>query len=84
MNVVYKRLREQFDRAQTARAGRPRRLGVELKFPLVTPEGSAAGEDCVEALWEHLGSVGWKKVRDEMTGTIVGARTPGPQNDTVA
>ena len=60
------------------------RLGAELKFPLVTPDGSAAPESAVHALWDYLVERGWEAVRDAMTGNVIGAKKPGERNDTMA
>ncbi|NQT87312.1 hypothetical protein HQ560_11140, partial [bacterium] len=61
-----------------------RRIGAELKFPLVSDDGSAASYDIVCALWEYLEACGWRADVDPVTGTVVGARKPGEHNDTVA
>lgn len=62
-----------------------RRVGAELKFPLVTPEGEAVPRETVDALWLHLvQECGWKPETDETTSLLVGARLPGPKNETVA
>lgn len=73
-----------FQRAAAAHNGAKRRVGAELKFPLVNADGTAASLETVRALWRHLSENGWRPVRDEITGEIVGARKPGPQNDHVA
>ena len=61
-----------------------RRIGAELKFPLVNRDGTAASLDKTCALWAHLRRQGWKPVVDSLAGQVVGATTPGPRNDTVA
>jgi len=61
-----------------------RRIGAELKFPLVNHDGTAAGFETICALWDYLQQCGWQADVDSLTGSVVGARKPGPQNDTVA
>jgi len=61
-----------------------RRIGAELKFPLVNTDGSAASLETVCDLWEFLQGRGWQPDVDDLTGQVVGARTPGEKNDTVA
>ncbi len=72
-----------FERARASR-GKGRRVGAELKFPFVMPDGSAAEMREVDALWSFLASKGWEQVTDEHVGLVIGARKPGPRNDTVA
>lgn len=61
-----------------------RRIGAELKFPLVNMDGSAVEYEVVEKLWEYLHSKGWSYEKDKVSGKVIGASTPGEQNDTVA
>lgn len=61
-----------------------RRIGAELKFPLVNPDGTAVDLETVCALWKYLQEKGWKPVKDKMTGKVIGATKPGPRNDTQA
>jgi gamma-glutamylcysteine synthetase len=61
-----------------------RRIGAELKFPLVNTDGTAASLETVCRLWDYLASNGWQPVKDEMTGRVVGAKRKGQLNDTVA
>jgi len=61
-----------------------RRVGAELKFPLVRADGAAADRESVDALWRFLEGKGWSVNRDEVSGKPVGARRPGERNDTVA
>jgi len=68
--------------AKRRRTGR--RIGAELKFPLVRKDGSAASLRTVCALWEYLGERGWQPVEDALTGNVVGAEKAGEQNNTVA
>ncbi len=75
---------EQFHRALAGRRDGGRRIGAELKFPLVNLDGSAAGRETVDALWSHLAGRGWLPVADAVTGRVVGCTRPGEQNDHVA
>jgi gamma-glutamylcysteine synthetase len=81
---IYEHFVRGFEEAAASQASGERRIGAELKFPLVNPDGTAAGPQKVEALWAHLASRGWRPVVDESTGRTIGARRPGEQNDTLA
>ncbi|MBN1673234.1 MAG: hypothetical protein JXR37_19470 [Kiritimatiellae bacterium] len=61
-----------------------RRIGAELKFPLVNLDGSAVRFETVCALWDYLVERGWRPDDDAVAGRTVGARKPGERNDTVA
>ncbi len=61
-----------------------RRVGAELKFPLVREDGEAASYETVCMLWLHLSERGWEPWNDPVTGEVVGARKPGEMNFTVA
>ncbi|MCP4643500.1 MAG: hypothetical protein GY851_23835, partial [bacterium] len=60
------------------------RIGAELKFPLVDGEGRAVTREVVQSFWNWLGEQGWSLEHDSLTGSLVGARKRGEQNDTVA
>ena len=66
------------------RSGGLRQIGAELKFPLVTEDGTAPASDVVPALWEHLCARDWEPVRDDVTGQVVGARNAADGGFTVA
>lgn len=61
-----------------------RRIGPELKFPLVDKNGFAVSRKIVDSLWEFLQKRGWSPRVDAITNTITGASFPGPHNDTIA
>jgi len=84
VNLIYEHFINGFELAVAARHGAERRVGAELKFPLVNLNGSAASFETVCALWDYLKKRGWQPVEDTMTGKIIGAKKPGEQNDTVA
>jgi len=84
MHLVYKHFMSKFEQAAAARSSAGRRIGAELKFPLVNQDGSAASFDTICALWNYLHEHGWEPLKDTMTGQIIGAKKPGEQNDTVA
>lgn len=84
MSGIYRYFHNRFQNALAERGHAERRMGSELKFPLVNQDGSAVNLRKVEALWDYLQNCGWSPVIDEMTGTVVGAKRPGEQNDTVA
>jgi gamma-glutamylcysteine synthetase len=81
---IYKYFMERFHDALEVQSFTERRIGSELKFPMVNLDGTAASFDTVCGLWTYLESRGWKPVQDKMTGRVVGARKKGQQNDTVA
>ena len=84
MSDVYTYFRENFKAASEKGRFSGRRIGAELKFPLVNEDGSAAGLQKIRALWDFLAEHSWKPFVDTMTGSVVGASTPGRYNDTVA
>ncbi|MFW6256095.1 MAG: hypothetical protein ACOC54_04675, partial [Candidatus Sumerlaeota bacterium] len=76
---------ENFDTALAKHDGLGRRIGAEFKFPLVQMDGKAVPYETVEALWRFLEKdLGWKPEIDSVSGKVVGARTPGEYNETVA
>jgi gamma-glutamylcysteine synthetase len=84
MQEIYEHLEQGFERALHGRDARERRIGAELKFPMVNPDGASVSYETVHALWEYLQKLGWEAVTDDMSGKLVGARKPGPQNHTLA
>ncbi len=75
---------EQFQSALAGRRDGSRRIGAELKFPLVKLDGSAAERETIDALWSYLAGRGWQPATDTVTGRVVGCTRPGEQNDHVA
>ena len=62
-----------------------RRIGAELKFPLVDGAGKAPPNAVVDALWRYLvDQRGWQPKFDGDSNRLIGATKPGEQNDTVA
>jgi glutamate--cysteine ligase len=61
-----------------------RKIGAELKFPLVNYDGSAAEIEKVSSLWRFLSDRGWKPVNDPLTGEVVACRKKEKNNDTVS
>ncbi|MFW6169712.1 MAG: glutamate-cysteine ligase family protein [Planctomycetota bacterium] len=84
MSRLYEHFIDGFQRAVTSRGFSERRIGAELKFPLVNRDGTAAALDELLALWHHLAENGWESIQDAVTGQIAGATRPGAYNDTVA
>lgn len=84
MSSVYEHFVDGFRRAVASRESAERRIGAELKFPLVASDGSAADLQTVHALWDYLQQNGWEPMIDRVAGNVVGARVAGPLNDTVA
>lgn len=63
---------------------RGRRIGSELKFPLVNPDGTASGSETTAALWRFLGGRGWRPLEDPHTGNVIGASKDGEMNEHLA
>ena len=84
MSQLYDHFISGFRGAVASREFSERRIGAELKFPLVNRDGTAAALDELLALWHHLAENGWEAIQDPVTGQIAGATSPGPYNDTVA
>lgn len=84
MERLHRYFRDGFTQAVSRRDSGQRRIGAELKFPLVDAEGRAASRQKVEALWAYLAGRGWEPVHDAVAGRVVGASKPGPQNRSVA
>jgi len=84
MDKVYDYFMKGFGEALARRSSGKRRIGAELKFPMVNSDGTAASFKTACALWRYLESNGWQPVRDEMTRHVIGAKRNGEQNDTVA
>lgn len=84
MSQIYQQFVDGFRTAVASRMYTERRIGAELKFPLVNPDGSAVSLETVQALWRYLAGHGWDMIEDPVTGQIAGAKIAGPYNDTVA
>ena len=84
MDPIYHHFAKGFERAIAARNGSERRIGAELKFPLVNDDGTAVRFETACELWEYLQEKGWHPDLDPTTGAVVGARKRGERNDTVA
>jgi len=84
MTAIYQHFLDGFQRIAGSQTDGQRRIGAELKFPLVAADGSAASRETVDALWAHLAQIGWTPVVDTLTDRVVGAEKPGPRNASVA
>ena len=84
MDLAYEHFVSGFQQAVAESSFAERRIGAELKFPLVCRDGRAVKYETVRALWEYLHERDWQFIKDGMTGEIVGAKKPGEHNDTVA
>jgi gamma-glutamylcysteine synthetase len=84
VSQIYEQFLDGFRIAVRSRQYGERRIGAELKFPLVNPDGTAAALETVQALWVYLAGNGWDVIEDPVTGQIAGAKIAGPYNDTVA
>ncbi|MFQ5901053.1 MAG: glutamate-cysteine ligase family protein [Thermodesulfobacteriota bacterium] len=61
-----------------------RRIGVELKFPLVDLTGGAASFSKTKELWSFLTNDGWEGILDPLTKEIIGVKKSGEMNETFA
>ncbi len=84
MREIHEHFEEGFENALDEREHEERRIGAELKFPLVDAEGNAVDYPTIERLWEYLAERGWTPEKDSGSGHVIGATRPGDQNDTVA
>lgn len=84
MKKIVEHFVDGFRSAARKRSGNGRRIGAELKFPLVNANGEAAPREAVAALWAFLEDLGWEPVVDKLTSKVVGAKKPGPENYTMA
>ncbi len=88
LDEIHRRFLSGFHESQ-AHEGVPhhhdRRIGAELKFPLVDRTGHAPPSTVVDALWRYLVEArGWRPKYDGDSRRVIGAHKPGEQNDTVA
>lgn len=84
MSEIYRHFRNEFEKAVINVNGNERRIGSELKFPMVFEDGSSVDLETVYAFWKYLHSRGWEVIEDDLTNNIVGASKPGEMNNTVA
>jgi len=83
MDDIIKHFKNGFKNAESKRSSQ-RRIGAELKFPVVDEKGSAVGKESIKDLWKFLNKKGWEINKDPVTKEVVGAVKPGPLNDTLA
>lgn len=82
---IYSQFMGCFRDALDGRRHQERRIGAELKFPLVNrDDGTAVEHEMVDKLWQYLADRGWSTVDDDASGRVVGATHPGEHNETVA
>jgi len=84
MSVTRASIREHFcsgfQAKDAQRAGAPRRIGLELKFPAVQQNGEACGPEFAPALFQFaVDRLGWRPHHEGKR--LVGAWCAGPQND---
>lgn len=84
MSELYTQFMDGFRSAVASREFDGRRIGAELKFPLVNRDGTAAPLEKLQALWGYLAKHGWEAIRDPVTGQVAGAKQAGTYNDTLA
>jgi len=82
--AIHRHLMKVLRQSRASRSKEGRQIGVELKFPLVREDGRAPEPSVVPALWDHLCSLGWQAVHDEVSGRPVGARRQTDDGYTVA
>ncbi len=84
-DAIYSQFMGCFRDALDGRKHQGRRIGAELKFPLVNrDDGTAVEHEMVDKLWQYLADRGWSTVDDDASGKVVGATHPGEHNETVA
>ncbi len=85
MNEICQYIEDGFEQAISERCSGERRIGSELKFPLVNADGTVVSYEVIQDLWRYLeGHCGWTPVIDSVSGKTVGAKVKGEQNHTVA
>lgn len=77
---------EKFERVQEKRGlgARRRRIGSELKFPLVDMNGESVDAGQTSKLWNFLAKKGWTPQEDPHTGEIIGVERKGDMNEDLA
>ncbi len=84
MKEIQQHFEKGFTNALEERQGSGRRIGAELKFPLVNADGEAVDYATIRRLWRYLNRRGWEPVNDAVSAEVIGARKPGECNDTIA
>ena len=84
MSQLYAQFIDGFRTAVASREFSGRRIGAELKFPLVNRDGTAAPLEKLRGLWRYLVENGWEAIQDPVTGQLAGAQQAGNYNDTLA
>lgn len=59
------------------RGSSQRKIGIELKFPVVDREGKAVSYNVIRELWAFLQEYGWKGITDRYTNEVVGVKKEG-------
>ncbi len=83
-NRIYEEFEKELRSTLASRESPEVRVGAELKFPMVNPDGTAAGLDKLELLWDYLEEKGWEKEVDPVSGSVSGCRKKGSRNHSVA
>jgi glutamate--cysteine ligase len=85
MNRIYEHFIGGFvDKMRGKDLASDRKIGAELKFPLVNYDGSAVELEKVSSLWRFLNDRGWEPINDPLTGEVAACRKKEESNDTVA
>ncbi|MFP4521173.1 MAG: hypothetical protein ACLFQK_03420 [Fibrobacterota bacterium] len=84
MKEVHDYYHKGFEEAEKKNLQHGRRIGSELKMPLVSENGEAVDIGIIDKLWEYLGDNGWEKITDAHSGKVTGARKMGEHNHTLA
>lgn len=84
MSSILEHVLDGFERSLAKHEATERRIGAELKFPLVNLDGAAVSFEKVKALLAFLQDAGWDPDIDSGTRRVIGVRLPGEQNDTAA
>jgi gamma-glutamylcysteine synthetase len=65
--------RSSFRSKSDMQSGRPRRVGLENEYVMVSADGSILRPEVLEHLWQELAAQGWSLMTDHVTGKITSA-----------
>lgn len=78
MEEIVQYYKDKFAAMESLRRER-RKIGVELKFPVVDEWGNAVDYETIKKLWTHFQRLGWEKEVDSYTGETVGVKKRGTE-----
>lgn len=77
---IFETFGEEFQKKEEERRGKLRRVGVELKFPVVKADGEAIEKKDLLSFWQFLSNQGWETVFDP-AGKPTGVKRAGEQKE---